>query len=151
MLHPLEADAAFRCPNQTSTSHYQPLPVKIVLSPILLLVAILSASMINSRADDATPKYTVEEIMKAVFKGEDSAGKKVTKGLGTQADYDKLVAYLSSLPLNDPPQGDADGWKQKTTAVLNAAIALKEGKAGALAQFNTAVDCQACHRIYRPD
>lgn len=116
-----------------------------------LVVAAFIGNPTKLRADDGTPKYTVEEIMKAVFKGEDSAGKRVGKGKGTQADYDKLVDYLSSLPLNDPPQGDADGWKQKTTAVLNAAVALKEGKAGALAQFNTAVNCQACHRIYRPD
>jgi hypothetical protein len=117
----------------------------------LFVIAIFLAGPAKLRADDGSPKYTVEEIMKAVFKGEDSAGKRVSKGKGTQADYDKLVEYLSSLPLNDPPQGDADGWKQKTTAVLNAAEALKEGKADALAQFNTAVNCQACHRIYRPD
>jgi cytochrome c556 len=124
---------------------------KVLSLKLLLVTAIITAGPVGLRAEDGTPKYTVEEIMKAVFKGEDSAGKKVTKGKGTQADYDKLVEYLSSLPLNDPPQGDADGWKQKTTAVLNAAVALKEGKAGALAQFNTAVNCQACHRIYRPD
>jgi hypothetical protein len=125
--------------------------VKTLLSFNLLLVAIFIANTTNLYADDGSPKYTVEEIMKAVFKGEDSAGKRVSKGKGTQADYDKLVEYLSSLPLNDPPQGDADGWKQKTTAVLNAAVALKEGKAEALVQFNAAVNCQACHRIYRPD
>jgi hypothetical protein len=118
---------------------------------LLFVVAGFTFGPAMLRADDGSPKYTVEEIMKAVFKGEDSAGKRVSKGNGTQADYDKLVEYLSSLPLNDPPQGDADGWKQKTTAVLAAAVALKDGKSGALAQFNTAVNCQACHRIYRPD
>ncbi len=121
-----------------------------VLIPFVFAV-LLAFSPGELRADPETPKYTVEEIMKAVFKGEDSTGKKISKGKGTQADYDRLVEYLTSLPLNDPPQGDPAGWKQKTTALLKAAVALKEGKDGALEQFNLAVNCQACHRIYRPD
>ena len=103
------------------------------------------------RADDATPKYTVEEIMKAAFKGDDSIAKRITKGKSTKEDYDKLVEYVTSLPLNDAPQGDAVGWKKKTTAVLDAANALKEGKPGAVAQFNQAANCQACHSVYRPE
>jgi len=100
---------------------------------------------------DKPPKYTVEEIMKAVFKGEDSTSKKIVQGKAVPTDYDKLVEYLSALPLNDPPQGDAAGWKQKTTTLLDAAIALKAGKADALTQYTKAVNCQACHRTYRPD
>jgi hypothetical protein len=97
------------------------------------------------------PKYTVEEIMKAIFKGEDSTNKKVVQGKAAPADYDKLVEYLSALPLNDPPQGDATVWGQKTATLLNAAIALKEKKPDALSQYNKAVNCQACHRTYRPE
>ena len=117
-----------------------------------IFVAIaLAASNAVLRAEDSPPKYSVEQIMKAVFKGEDSLSKKVSSGKGAKEDYDKLVEYLTSLPLNDPPQGDPAGWKKKTTALLDAATALKQGKPEALAQYNQAVNCQACHRVYRPE
>jgi hypothetical protein len=103
------------------------------------------------KAADSPPKYTIQEIMKAVYKGEDSTHKKISKSKATPADYDKLVEYLSALPLNDPPQGDAAEWRKKSTVLLNAAVALKSGKPDALSQYNQAVNCQACHRTYRPD
>ena len=109
----------------------------------LLCVAVVS------HAEDK-PKYTVAEIMKALNKGEDSVGKRVGKGMGTKADFDTLVAYYSSLPLNEPEQGDPATWKQKATALLEAAKALQSGKDGALAQYNKAADCKACHNVYRP-
>ena len=120
--------------------------------PIALAALALAFSVGTNpaRAQDNPPKYTVEEIMKALHKGEDSVGKKVLDGKGTPADFDKLVEYYTSLPLNDPPQGDPAGWKQKTTAVLNAAQALKAGKPGALAQYAKAVSCKDCHSVYRP-
>jgi cytochrome c556 len=112
---------------------------------------LLTGMVVAAVAADAPPKYTTQEIMKAIFKGEDSTHKKIAKGNGSPADYDKLVAYLSALPVNDPPQGDAAEWKKKSTALLDAAIALKAGKPDALSQYNKAVNCQACHRVYRPD
>jgi len=114
---------------------------------VSLAVAIVTLSAADS---DKTPKYTVSEIMKVLHKGEDSLGKKVLNGKGTPADFDKLVEYYTSLPLNDPPQGDPDGWKQKTTAVLTAAQALKDGTPGALAQYTKAISCKDCHSVYRP-
>ena len=126
-------------------------PGRLKIAATLFIVITFLAGTAIVRADAPAPKYTVEEIMKAVFKGEDSTGKKISQGKATQADYDKLVEYVSSLPLNDAPQGDPAGWKQKTTALLAAATALKEGKPGALAQYSQAANCQACHRVYRPE
>ena len=102
------------------------------------------------RAADQPPKYTVEEIMKAVFKGDDSIAKKVAQGKGTKEDLAKLAEYVESLPANDAPQGDPAGWKKKTTAVLDAVSALREEKPGALTQFKLATDCKSCHSVYRP-
>jgi hypothetical protein len=114
------------------------------------LVFLVSMAVV-AKAADSPPKYTVQEIMKAVYKGEDSTHKKITKGTAAPADYDKLVEYLSALPLNDPPQGDTVEWKKKSTVLLDAAVALKARKPDALSQYNKAVNCQACHRLYRPD
>ena len=132
-----------------------PGPGRFAIAAALFIVLTFVAGTVIVRADTPvpapTPKYTVEEVMKAVFKGEDSTGKKISQGKATQADYDKLVEYVSALPLNDAPQGDPVGWKQKTTALLTAANALKDGKPGALAQYTQAANCQACHRVYRPE
>lgn len=123
--------------------------IKKYLSAIT--VAACVALPLASNADDPpAPKYTVEEIMKALHKGDDAVGKKVLNGKGTKKDFDKLIEYYTSLPLNDPPAGDPASWKQKTTAVLAAAQALKDGKPGALAQYTKAVNCQACHDLHRP-
>jgi hypothetical protein len=127
-------------------------PMKTPFCNVAMVVAItLAASPAILCAEDNPPKYSVEQIMKAVFKGEDSISKKVSSGKGSKEDYEKLVEYLSSLPLNDPPQGDPAGWKKKTTALLDAATALGQGKPGALAQYNQTVNCQSCHSVYRPE
>lgn len=88
--------------------------------------------------------------MKALHKGDDSIGKKVSKGEGTPADFKKLVEYYSSLPLNDPPQGDAAVWKKKALALLASAKALEAGTPGALDQYKEAVNCKACHSEFKP-
>jgi cytochrome c556 len=121
----------------------------IIGSIAAVVIFIGSAAML--RADDQPPKYTVQEIMKAVYKGEDALNKRVVSGKATPEDYDKLVRYLTALPLNDAPQGDPAGWKKKTIALLTAATALKENKPDALTQYNQAVNCQACHSVYRPE
>ena len=102
-------------------------------------------------AVDAKPKYTIKEVMKAAHKGEDNLGKKVSKGQGTPDDFAKLVDYYASLPLNDPPRGDKAAWHEKTTALLDAAKALKAGKPGALEAYKQAVNCKACHSEHKPE
>lgn len=116
---------------------------------VLILTAVMGF-LLSTKADD-DPKYTVQVIMKAVFKGEDSVHKRILKGSATKEDLAKLVEYVSVLPQNDPPQGDPDGWKKKTAALLIAAKALQAGENNALDQYTKAVNCQACHSVYRPD
>jgi hypothetical protein len=114
------------------------------------LGSLLFCSALWLRAGDA-PKYTISQVMKTLHKGEDSLGNKVSKGQGTKEDFARLVEYYSSLPLNTPPEGDDASWRAKTTALLDAAKALRDGKEGALAQYNKAVNCKACHSIHRTE
>jgi hypothetical protein len=89
--------------------------------------------------------------MKALHKGEDSVGNKVSAGHGTKEDFAKMVDYYTSLPLDSPPVGDDVSWKAKSTALLDAAKALRDGKENALAQYNKAVNCKACHSVHRDE
>jgi hypothetical protein len=121
------------------------------LVPRLALVAlVLGTGVCLLRAADK-PKYTIAEVMKALHKGEDSVGKKVSAGHGTREDFAKLVDYYSSLPLDTPPEGDDKSWQAKTAALLDAAKALRDGKEGALAQYNKAVNCKSCHSVHRDE
>jgi cytochrome c551/c552 len=48
-----------------------------------------------------------------------------------------------ALAASTPPKGDADSWKKKTTAILEA---YKAGDTKALAK---ATNCGACHKEFR--
>ena len=122
-------------------------PIRVALAGLALMIFV--STLLSHAADK--PKYTIEEVMKALHKGEDSIGNKVSKGQGTKEDFAKLVEYYSALPLNTPPEGDQESWKKKTAALLDAAKALQTGQEGALAQYNKAVNCKACHSVHRPD
>jgi cytochrome c556 len=115
----------------------------------LLTAGLLGTALVLNAADK--PKHSVKDVMKALHKGDDALAKKVSKGEGTKDDFKKLVEYYAALPLNDAPKGDASSWKEKTTALLDAAKALEAGKAGALDQYKAAVNCKACHSAHKPD
>ncbi len=117
---------------------------------VLVLTAVMGF-LLSTRADD-DPAYTVQVRMKGVFKGEDSVHKRILKGSANEGrSGQNFVEYISKVTQNDPPQGDPDGWKKKTTALLIAARALQAGENDALAQYAKAANCQACHSVYRPD
>ena len=114
----------------------------------LALVAGTTAQLIQ--AADAKPKYAIKEVMKTLHKGDDSVAKRVSDGHGTKEDFSKLVEYYESLPLCTPEKGEKASWTEKSTALLKAAKALKNGEAGALEVYKKAVNCRACHSLHRP-
>jgi hypothetical protein len=119
----------------------------LVLSSALALAAV--TVIVN--AADKKPKYTTEEVMEALHKGDVNVGKRVLKGEGTKDDFAKLVEYYESLPLNTPEKGEKTSWETKTTALLKSAKALKAGEAGAFEKYKEAVNCKACHTAHRPE
>ena len=112
------------------------------------LIAGLAAPVL--RAADATPRYSVKDVMKALHKGDENTGKKVSRGQGDAADYAKLVDYYEALPANKPPRGEQASWDAKTGALVKAAKSLKAGEAGALEAFKAATNCKACHGAHKP-
>lgn len=117
---------------------------------LALGVGLLTLAPVHA-AETGKPKYSIEEIMKALHKGDDAVGKRVGKGQGTKADFAKLVEYYPSLALNKPPKGDLAAWKSRSNALLAAAKALNSGEDGALERYKKAVNCKACHSEHRED
>jgi hypothetical protein len=101
-------------------------------------------------AADSAAKYTIKEVMKALHKGDENVGKKVSRGQGDAADFAKLVEYYNALPLNKPPRGEQASWDAKTGALVKSAKSLKAGEAGALESYKAAANCKACHTAHKP-
>ena len=123
-----------------------------------ILITSLAAAVLNGlaatpalHAVDAEPKYSTKDIMKALNKGDENVGKKVTRGQGTAEDFAKLVDYYSALPANKPPRGDQSSWDAKTAALVKASKSLKAGEPGALAAYKAAANCKACHTEHKPE
>lgn len=98
-------------------------------------------------ADAAKPKYTIKEVMKKAHK--DGLLKKVAGGQGTKEDAKELLELYESLGPNKPSKGDADSWKSKTTALVDAAKEVVDGKEGAAKRLEAAANCAECHKVHK--
>ena len=107
----------------------------------LCAVALLSSVAVADKGKDS--KYSTEEIMKKGFKGGLVA--KVAKGEASEEDQKLVIEMLESLAKNPPHKGSEESWKEKTTALLEAAKATAEDKEGAAAKLKKAMNCKACH------
>lgn len=115
------------------------------------LVAVTTTSLVVSAADKKKPKHSIEDIMKAINKGDDNVCKRVAQGKASKEDITKLVEYYSDLPLNKPPKGDQKSWDEKTAALVKAVQGIKAGAPDAAAKFKEAVNCKACHSVHKAD
>ncbi|MEW4561179.1 hypothetical protein AB1K70_01555 [Bremerella sp. JC770] len=111
----------------------------------LVAVALLSGVAMADKGKDS--KYSTEEIMKKAMKG--GLITKVAKGQASKADQELVIEMLDSLVKNPPHKGSEESWKEKTTALLDAAKQTVEGKEGAAAKLGKAVNCKACHNVHK--
>ena len=72
-------------------------------------------------------------------------------GKAAPDEIKKLVAGYKVLTTAKPPKGDEASWKDKTSKLLAAAMALEKGGPDAVAKYKEALNCKACHSVHRPD
>lgn len=108
---------------------------------------ILPVGIAAIQADDAPP--TIKSIMKVAFK--DGLARKVATGGASDAEKAELLKLSQSLAKLQPPQGEADSWKEKTTALIAAAQAAVKGDPEAPALLRTSTNCMACHAVHKPE
>jgi hypothetical protein len=116
-----------------------------------LVVGLVGVSVADAKKAD-TPK-TIKEIMKkghSAPEGEDPLCKKLLTGKASEAETKDLIALYEDLVKDKPPQGDADAFKKKATALLSAAKDVAAKKDGATDAYKKAVDCKACHTDFKP-
>jgi len=121
--------------------------LKFIAAPALILGLVIGLAALRA-ADDA-PKYTIKEVMKMAHAGDNALAKKVTSGKASQEDKKKLVDLYTALAADTPKKGDAESWKDKTGALLDAAKAVEDGKDGAAKDLKKAMDCKACHTVHK--
>ena len=124
------------------------------LSIIAGTAVILAASVFVSTLNAAEGSNPTKEFMKKFHKapkGVDPICKKATDGKASPAELAGLVAGYKAMTTAKPPKGDDASWKEKTTKVLEAAMALQKGAADGAAKYKEALNCKACHSAHKPD
>jgi hypothetical protein len=119
---------------------------KILVAGVVIAFGWVAFSLATG-AEDAKPKHTIKEVMKAVHKS--GLMKKVAEGKATDEEEKALIENYEALAANKPPKGDEASWKEKTTALLAAAKDAAAGKEGAGAALMKAYNCMACHSAHK--
>jgi hypothetical protein len=118
---------------------------KLIVAGVMLAFGWLAVSLFA--AEDEKPKHTIKDVMKVCMKGK--LCEKVAKGEASDDEKKKLVECFTALAANKPPKGDAESWKAKTGALLEAAKAAAEGTEGASDKLKAAANCAACHKEHK--
>ncbi len=107
---------------------------------LLAIVALVTTTWMAASAAEK-PKHSIKEVMKIALKG--PLNKKVADGNATEDEKKQLIELYESLAAATPKKGDADSWKEKTSALLAAAKGT-DGKA-----LLKASNCKACHDSHK--
>ncbi len=114
-----------------------------------LAAVVLVWSFGTVRAED---KLSISDVMKQAHGGgQNSLLNKATGPNAAKEDKEKLLSLYKALAENEPPKGDANSWKEKTSNLIKAAEANLKGEQGAGQKVRQAANCMACHRVHRPN
>lgn len=111
------------------------------------LSIVLISSGDNLAGDKEKPKYKITEVMQKAMKG--GLCGKVASGKASDDEKKELAAFFVALHNNTPPKGDADSWKAKTKALVDAATGVLKGDEGAAAALKKAANCAGCHSVHK--
>jgi cytochrome c553 len=128
---------------------------KVRLFLLVPLTACLLAGLnLFQAADDAKPKYSIEEIMEKAHKKRGdmpSLFKQVVGEKANDAQKKELLEYYVELEKNKPEKGDLGAWKKRTKAIVKAAKDVVNGKDGATKELAKATNCSKCHELHKED
>ena len=119
---------------------------KLLVASMVVALGWVALSLATN-AEDEKPKYTIKQVMKTCMKG--GLCKKVADGKATDEEKKQLVEHFTALAANTPPKGEAESWKEKTSALLAAAKDCEAGKEGAGAALGKAANCGMCHSAHK--
>ena len=98
--------------------------------------------------DGASDTYSIRQVMH--FAHENRLFRRVMNDPPNLAAAERLLVLYEALPKQTPPQGEADSWQRRTTALVSATKAVIDGANDGAAAFRKAVNCQGCHSHHKP-
>ena len=110
-------------------------------------VVVLALSACGQGDGGDVPKHSVKEIM--VLAHKKGLVKKAILGTATAGEKHELTDLYVDLAKNSVSKGSAESWKEKTTALVQAAKDVEAGKPLSGAALRKAVDCDTCHNAHK--
>lgn len=118
----------------------------------MMAMGLVAGLGVFQAADDAKPKYDIEEIMEKAHKPpKSSLFVKVKSGKASEEQKKELLELYQELAKNKPPKGDLKDWQKRTKAMVKAAQDVVDGKQGATQALTKAAQCGACHKAHKGD
>ncbi len=112
----------------------------------LLFAGFGFAHLGNATAPDDPP--TISDIMKEVMKP--GMLRKAMNGEATDEEKIQILDVLITLTEHEPPQGEADAWKARTTQLMTDYAKFLVGREGAAEALRTSSNCKSCHNEFKP-
>jgi surface antigen len=106
-----------------------------------MCVFALALVMDGSVSGGDKDKVSIKVVMQKAMKG--GLCTKVATGKANEDEKKQLVELFTAMSKNEPPKGDAESWKAKTKALVDAA------KAGDGDALKKAANCAACHSEHK--
>lgn len=124
--------------------------MKLQLFTLSIAAAFACALLATAAEEKSNPiKEAMQKYHKAP-RGQDNVSKKVVNGTATKEEIKGIVEGYRNMAKAKPPQGDDASWKEKSSKVLAAAVAVERGEPGALDKYKAAANCKACHDVHKP-
>lgn len=122
--------------------------MKLVAAGTMLLFSFVLL-LGDNEAGEKKPKYTIPQVMAKAHAGKAAIMKKVAAGEASDEEKMTLVDLYTALSENEPPQGDAKAWKEKTETLVKAAKAAAKGDEKAAKSLTKLANCTACHKAHK--
>ena len=122
----------------------------MTVAAVAVSVAFFQTAMTAAEGEKDSP---TKEFMKKYHKapqGTPPIAKRFEMGKATPEEVKELVAGYAAMVKAKQPKGDDASWKEKTTELAAASVALQKGEAGAAERFKNASNCKACHSVHKP-
>lgn len=110
---------------------------------VFSLVLVADSSLQGGDKKEVTIK-DVMRIAHSAKKGMPTLLEKVRDGEATKEEKAKLIELYTAMSKATPPKGDADSWKTRTTALLEAV------KTENVKGIMKASACTGCHTEHKP-
>jgi len=114
---------------------------------VLTLIASIALGYATSQANYFAPANSIKQVMRKAHK--QGLLKDVLNGNASDADRRELLSLYRDLADNTPPKGEARNWRDRTSAIINAARAVAEGDPRGPRALQSAVNCASCHREHK--